>query len=76
MPSHASDTHIENAIHLVYFFSIGWRNRGLNFQVVPKFCIFLYISMEASDICQRVRIVYSAVMTTVFNSNDGWHLMP
>ena len=73
MSSHASDTHT-----IGLNFSIGWQNRGLNFQVVPKFCNFLYISMEAFDICQKVRIVYWAVMTTVFNSNDRWqpHLMP
>ena len=33
--------------------------------------------MEASDICQGLHIIiFSAVMSNVSNSNDGWHSMP
>ena len=34
------------------------------------------MSMAASDICQGLRIIFSAVMSTVFNSNNGRHSMP
>ena len=31
--------------------------------------------MEASDICPGLPIIFSAVISTVFNSNDGQHSM-
>ena len=66
-PSHASNTLIEIGL----LFPIGWRNRRPNFQVIPKFCISLYISTEASDICQGGHVMKSAMMSTVLNMNGS-----
>ena len=42
----------------------------------PKLCIFLYNSMETTGVRQRMVIMHSSLMDTVFNSCDAWHPMP
>ena len=44
--------------------------------VAPKLCIFICNKMETTGVRQRMGIMHSDGMNTVFYSGDAWDSMP